>query len=110
MNDAKLNEIQKLVLPATLSDRNKVLGVINTWALFKAELLNEIRRRPMGTYDQREDVTDSLDRVKMMNIWPWGGALESILEHVGQTTILEHWNRCLNFAREELKKMESKAA
>lgn len=110
MNDEKLNEIQKLVLPATLSDRNKVLSVIASWTQFKSELLSEIKKRPMTTFDQREDVSDAIDRVKMMNIWPWGGALESILEHVGQTTILEHWNRCLNFAREELKKLETKAA
>jgi hypothetical protein len=110
MNAAKLDQIQQMALLATLSERNKVLLVINTWAQFKGELLNDIKNRPMATFQQREDVMDAIDRVKMMNIWPWGGALESILEHVGAPTILEHWNRCLNFAREELKKMESKAA
>lgn len=110
MNDTKLNEIQQLAVLATLTDRNKVLSVINTWAQFKGEMLSEIKKRPMTTFDQREDISDAIDRVKMMNIWPWGGALESILEHVGQATILEHWNRCINFAREELKKLESKAA
>jgi nucleotidyltransferase/DNA polymerase involved in DNA repair len=110
MNDAKLNQIQQAVKAETLTDRSKVLAVINTWAQFKAEILDEIKKRPMGSFHQREDVSDAIDRVKMMNIWPWGGALESILEHVGTATILEHWNRCLNFAREELKKLETKAA
>jgi hypothetical protein len=110
MNDAKLNQIQQLATKETLTDRSKVLQVINIWAQFKADLLSDLKKRPMTTFDQREDVSDAIDRVKMMNIWPWGGALESILEHVGQATILEHWNRCLNFAREELKKLESKAA
>ncbi len=106
----QLDQIQALTKPETLTNRNEVLKVINTWANFKAALLKEVIKRPMGTFQQREDVQDAIDRVKMMNIWPWGGALESILEHVGSNTIIEHWIRCVNFAREELAKLESKAA
>jgi hypothetical protein len=106
----ELDAIAAMVKPETLTDRKKVLEVITQWTIFKGELLNEVKKRPMTTFAQREEVSDTMDRIKILNIWPWGGALESILEHVGQVKILEHWTACLSFARAELAKLETKAA
>ncbi len=105
-----LDQIQAMIRMETLTNRNEVLKLINLWAHFKTALLKEIAKRPMGDFQQRKEVRDATDRVKMLNIWPWGGALESILEHIGTGRIVEHWNGCINFAREELAKLESKAA
>lgn len=106
----KLDELQALVQAGSLTNRDVVLKIISLWTVFKSELIAEIKKRPVTSFQDRDAIEDTIDRIKTLNIWPWGGALESILEHVGTQTILDHWNRCLNFAREELTKLGVKAA
>jgi hypothetical protein len=96
-----LNQLAALLNPSTLTNRDSTLLVIATWEKLKSAALRELRARSVATLQQQNNVQDAIDRIQVMNIWPWGGSLESILQNVGTDKILEHWTLCVNFVRQE---------
>jgi hypothetical protein len=63
---------------------------------------------PLSGIPEIRRIQQQINRVEILHIWPWGGDLENILQYVGARTIVQHWTRCVSFAREELATSEAR--
>lgn len=95
-----LNQLQALAVAASLTDRTAVLKIIEVWSKLKKALLVDLKNRPVRSVQEQQDIQGAIDLIEIVNIWPWGGSLETILQNVGTQTVLDHWIRCVNLVRE----------
>jgi hypothetical protein len=101
MNE-QLQKIMQLAQAGNVTNRNAILELIKLWGTLKSSLLRALRALPTNTMQQQQNVQLAIDNVEVLHIWPWSGMLEDVLKNVGTELILEHWARCINFAKDAM--------
>ncbi len=98
------NQVLTLANAASLTDKAKILNLMKFWSSWKTKFLRSLRAMPTTSMQQQENVQEAIDNVEVLHIWPWSGTLEDILKNVGTEGILEHWARCVNFAKDAIQR------